>query len=504
MEFETAYRRQMRNVFTVIFLFFMFMLAMLFINGVVPKRGQIVVELGEEVSTDLADYIDCVDFMRSLATLDLSEVDEDTPGTYQAVVTYCWRTFTYEIVIKDTTGPKIVMPHTTFYLEQGKTYEPEHFITEVSDVGGPVMLTIYGESEGQEKTESGKDICFDELGNNSFVLVATDIYGNVSDEIVWVYVDTPPVMNGVRDCYVALGAEPDFVNEVFVNDKVSGDVTGNVVVDAKNLDCSKEGDYEIAYYVEDDFGLSAEASCTVHVIPDDEIQRLIGAGEINSKDFYIARADDNFVVEEQIEAVKTSLVKINIGMDANYFTGNGFVVDITDEFVYIGTNRHVLNHEGDKELYFFDGTKLPFEIVELDESVDLGLVCVPVEDISKDTLSQLQSVKFDCEAWAKIDSERVPLFFCLMGKNGSEYKRTGYDLGYKTDYRKVTVPVLWVSMRLEPGNSGTALFDYDGNIIAIATGQSWYTNGDVHYYAVGARHMVDFYERVTGNDLTVK
>ncbi len=499
MEFEKSYKRKIRKVCVAIFVIFTFLQTMILVNGVVQRNRQMVVELGDEVSRDLSDYIGCVDFMRSLAKLDLSGVDENTPGTYQAVVTYFWHKFTYEIIIKDTTGPKIVMEqYSTVYLEQGKNYDLEHFIIEVTDVSGPVTLTISGEKE------SRKDISFDELGNNSFVLVATDIYGNVSDEIVWVYVDTPPVMDGVKDCYVALGTAPDFGNEVFVSDKVSGDVTGNLVVNLNDLDCNKEGSYEIDYYVEDGFGLSVKDSCVVHVMADDEIRKLISAGEINSKDFFIARTEDDFAVEEQVAAVKTSLVKFNIGAENNYFTGNGFIVDITDEFVYMGTNRHVLNHEGNKELYFFDGTKVTFEIVEMDETVDMGLVRVPLADISNDTLSRLQPVKFSSEAWERIDNERVPLFFCLMGKDGPAYKRTGYDLGYKNDYRKVKVPVLWVSMRLEPGNSGTALFDYDGNIIAIATSQSWYLNGDVHYYAVGARHMVDLYERATGNDLVVK
>lgn len=501
MEFETEYKEN--NIWKYIGRIAAFILVitlglLVCYIDVAPARKGFVVELGEKISTDLSDYLVGMEWAVEFSELDLTAVNEEKTGTYTAIVKHGWQTFYYEVIIQDTIAPKISILDKTFFVQQEKEYNPEHFIMSVKDASDIITLTVskYGEAKRSDT------ICFEKLGDDKITIMATDINGNSSEVSVRICVDTPPVFDGIKECYVALGTEPDFINEIYAYDEKNGDVTGNIVVDETQLNCDKVGDYDITYYVEDYFGLSTESVCKVHVLEDDEIKKCISNGQINRDDSHVLGITgidyyvEKGVVERQIENVVPMLVNIRINYDSKVATGGGCILDITNEYVYIGSNRHVLDYNGDMYVYFFDGTKAPYEVVVMDDKTDMGIIRVSISDIQGDTIGQLKCVKINENAWERISTEEVPLFFCLMGKDGMEYSRVGLDMGYSMNYKKVSVPVLQVSMRLEPGNSGSAIFDYEGNLIALATGQKVNPGKYVHYYAVGAKNLVRLYEQI--------
>lgn len=470
-----------------------------------PVTDCFVVELGDEVSTDLSDYIKGQKWAVNHSTLDLSGVNEKETGTFTAVVKHGWQTFSYEIIIQDTKAPQIKVEDTFFYVAGEREYDLDYFVKEVLDASEQVYLTVPGKTEGTTKDF----ICFEEYGETEFVLTATDMYDNSSSVTIQVYVDTAPQLEGVKECYVAVGSKTDFCEEVYAYDEFDGDLTGDIVVDDKEVNCKKPGDYEITYRVEDGFGIETEESCMVHVMEEEEIAELIATRTINWKNEYIVGVRNKYsagamkmeTIEEQMDYVLPCLVHIRIAKSGGAYIGSGFIIDITDEYVYIGSNKHVFTFAGDRLAYFYDGTCVPFEVVDMDEATDTGIAKIRIEDIPKETMVNLMSVNVSREAWEKVDREEVPLFFQLLGSNGLEYSRTGSELGYDMEFDVVSIPTLRVTIRLEPGNSGSAILDYEGNLIGIAVGAVTNPGKYVHYYAIGAEHLVKLYESATGNFL---
>lgn len=494
-----------KRILTILAILLVAAIAFVLCYRVEQVTNHFVVELGDEVSTDLSDYITGQEWAVKHSTLDLSGVQEHRTGTFTAVVTHGWQTFTYEIIIQDTKAPKIKVVDMTFYVAADREYDLRHFTMEVRDASEQVYLTVPGDVEGTTQDF----ICFEEYGEAEFVLTATDMYGNSSSVTIPVYVDTAPEIEGVKECYIAVGSEPDFCNEVYAYDDFDGDLTGDIVVDEKELDCDKVGDYEITYYVEDGFGISTEESCVVHVMEETKIAELIATRTINRQEAYIVGVRNKYstgavktaTIQEQMDYVLPCLVHIRIGKSGGAYVGSGFIIDITDEYVYIGSNKHVLTFGGDRQVYFYDGAMATFEVVDMDEVTDTGVAKVRIEDIPQDTMAHLMSVNVSREAWERVDREEVPLFFQLLGSNGVEYSRTGSELGYDTEFNIVSIPTLRVTLRLEPGNSGSAIFDYEGNLIGIAVGAVTNPGKYVHYYAIGAEHLVRLYESATGNFL---
>lgn len=467
-----------------------------------PIRGRFVVELGEKVSRNPADYVKGTDWAVNLCELDLSHVKEDIPGTYTATIKHGLQEFQYEIIIQDTKGPKISYEKTYFYVEPQKEYGPEYFVEAVWDESNPVTVTMARDAYSEAK----ETISFEETGEETIFLTATDPYGNKTSLTIWIVVDEPPVFDAVKECYVAVGSEPNLYNELYVNDTASGDLTGDVVIDEKDLNCHKVGDYEISYYVEDAGGLSAEATGMVHVMEEEKIREGIASGEINPEEVYIAGVagfdagiEGAGAMSRLAERLLPSLVHLRIFSEEKGTLGAGFIMGITEEYVYIGTSGHVLENEGERTLCFFDGEEEPFEDVAMRDPSDTAIVKVNVRDIPAKTLSQLKIVNTKEAAWKRIGKEKVPLFFCLIKEEGLEYFRTGYDCGYDSRYKKIDYAAIKVSMRLEPGNSGSAIFDLEGNLVALAAGQSRSKDGAVRYYAVSAEHIVKLYEETVEN-----
>ena len=98
-----------------------------------PAFSTVVYELGQEVSSDVGDYLTGTDWSVGTAQLDLSEVDESRAGSYQAVVHHGSSAFQYEIVIQDTVPPKILSAEGPVYLALGREYGTDALVAGVED-----------------------------------------------------------------------------------------------------------------------------------------------------------------------------------------------------------------------------------------------------------------------------------------------------------------------------------------------------------------------------------
>jgi len=465
-----------------------------------------VVELGDSVSVSPADYLEGNNWSLSYATVDASKVDIGKTGSYSIQLTHGWEEYEVVVEIVDTTAPIIMLNDVPIYRQKGVTFPISDLYKGVSDISGKVTI----------KAADGRTafLCR-ECGEHTIELVAEDASGNTAAAEVSFIIDTPPKIEGMTEYYMAVDTTTDFLAGVTATDEVDGDLTSSIVLLDGELNLSQAGDYTVFYEVTDKYGLRADAKATVHVYEKDVLETKISDRELSRKTDIIVGADNLYdagskvldSVEEQMKYMEPTVVHIFFdypeSSSISASAGSGFIIDIDEEYVYICSNRHVLGDSqyADGTVYFFDSSTAKFEYLGGSSGNDTAIARIKKSDISQETLEQLMFVHIDTEAFAEAKNGGKPLFMQIMGKKGLRYTRTGKSTHYRSGvFGLMSIPMLESSVPVVSGNSGSAILDYEGNLICMACGVHG-SNGVITYHNVGLEHIIATYEDVTGNEL---
>lgn len=482
-------------------------LAFLIMWPVKPLYESMTLELGEEVSVLPEDYVSGVTWSVNLTEIDVSGVDEDLPGEYEAYALHGSKTYTYTILIEDTKAPEIMPKDAMIYLASGREYTAEDLIQSVEDAAKEISLQV--------KTDKGLSDTFtyDEIGDYSLSVVATDPSQNETKLDVEFIIDTAPVLDGVQNCYVTPGSEQDLMERVTATDDVDGEMTGQVELDESGVDWETEGAYEISYAVTDQYGLETIETTTVNVVPQDELESMIATRQINWRTELISGAVNKYdagvgtldTVEEQAEymlpAIVHLFIPINSGNILSAF-GSGYITYIDEEYVYICSNEHVMKYKDTGTTYFYDGTTAEYEVLYKDAEKDAAVARIKRADIEEETMDNLIYVHVDETAVATAEQGGTDIFMVLVGEKGYQTTRTGETIGMTSEFQLSPVPSLKNTLRLVHGNSGSALFDMSGNLIGMGMGTGTGPGyGGTWYYAVPVSDVIEVYETGTEMEL---
>lgn len=175
------------------------------------------------------------------------DVDYSKLGTYTVKCTATHKGITKEItvtlLIEDTTAPQIeLVTNPEYYTKPNETYIEEGY-TAIDEHDGDLTANVIREER-----------------DGVVYYTVTDSAGNTATvERQIVYKDTvaPTItLAGDQNMKVNLGGtyeEPGYT----ATDDCQGDITASVIIEG-SVDASKEGSYELRYYVEDDYGNSYE------------------------------------------------------------------------------------------------------------------------------------------------------------------------------------------------------------------------------------------------------
>lgn len=474
------------------------------IYRVEPVFSTATYELGERVSNDASDYISGTEWSCGLARLDLSGVDRKHTGSYEVVLYHGRKTFSYTVIIEDTTPPEILEREGQVYLAVGADNLPEDAVTEIVDKDREVKA--YFVQDGLKKDT----LTFDEPGEYTVEIRAEDSSGNQSKAILDVMADTPPDIQGIRDFYVIPGSKPDYLGNVAASDDVDGDLTECISVDDSQVKLDREGSYELTYSVADGYGLVTEEQAMVTVAAPEDIQGLIGGRQINRWDnvilgapnLYDAGALEEADLETALDYIRPALVQLYHERSNGYSAGSGYIMEITEDTVYICSNRHVTEKYDNWDVFFYDGTRVDGEHLGSSEEYDVGVVTVKREDIPEELQEQLMTVHIDKSYWNRLDDQTVELGLervdreggILHVTTGSLIKVKQYFEWYdRKDHTEVTVV-------LEHGDSGSAIMDGHGNLISMAYA---YSTDPIRYWCIPLDGILDCYEEITGRKVFV-
>jgi len=132
------------------------------------------------------------------------------------------------------------------------------------------------------------------------------------------------------------------------------------------------------------------------------------------------------------------------------FTGTGTVVDIDEEYTYILSNNHVLNDSYNTRLFVEeDGVDYEIEVIARHPTLDLALGRVEGTIANKVKVRGFSSSK---------PQDKVFLVGNPIGRKFNYGE--GVFAGYDREFSIVQIPVM-------PGNSGSGVFDQQGNLVGV-------------------------------------
>ena len=477
---------------------------------ITPLSDSFVVELGDSVSAEPADYFAGKEWSVEKTEIDLSEIVLTEPGSYLAYGYHGFETYKFTVNIQDTTPPQITEKTGAIYLQAGKEYTPYDLIDTVTDISGNVDLQI--EAEGQES----KILSYQDTGTYTVIVRATDPSGNTAESQVTFLVDTAPEITGMQTAYVAQGNEvslEEFAQGMAAYDEVDGELTEQILIDTSAVDWNTEGKYQVIYSAVDGYGLIGVGYSDVYVLSADRLQEAINTHQINRFDQIIEGAynlyDAGYYEEEDpafiMETVKPALVRIDINETTH---GSGFIIEITDDAVIICTNQHVVTKRETLDIFFHNGFHTQGNVVAGEERLDIGFVEVPLDDITPELLDSLFTVHIDTEYWNSLEN-REPISLCMrtLNEDGSVWRDRIGTLAQKVGeqpefvaswYPGQEVPLMTeVYLEFFPGCSGSAILDGHGNIIAMAAAVTE-EDGEIREWAVLLPDILNYYEEIMG------
>lgn len=478
------------------FLFFYF-----YIYRVEPVFSEAVFEYGDPLSQNIEDYLAGTEWSVQLGELDLSQVDERHTGVYQASVYHGGTTFTYTITIQDTIPPEIQWKEGTVYLATDTLCTVEDIIEGVTDADP--LTEVFFIRNGEEQGE----IRFDQVGEYELEVCARDRAGNESRGRQKIIVDTPPELEGIHRFYCIPGSEPDYLDAVTAWDDVDGDLTGQIRVDDSEVQLDREGIYSLRYLAEDSYGLETVAETRIMVASAEDIQELIGWRQIDYREdiilgapnIYDAGVAEQEDMDEALEYMRPTMVHLYFDKGrGGYSSGSGYIMEITEEAVYICSNRHVVEKNEDWDVYFYDGTKIKGRVLGVSEGYDVGVVAVNRADVPQELLSRLMTVHIDRTYWEGLDQQGLEVALERIDREGGlMHVSTGNLVKIKQLFE-------WneeqyhteVTLELIHGDSGSAIIDGYGNLICMAYA---FSIQPTRYWCVPLDGILDSYKEITGH-----
>ena len=159
------------------------------------KKDDFKINIGEEVSTDLSDYVRANKKLLEKMTLDVSAVDVNRFGTYECSITYEDTVTYFDITVTDLEAPEVVLKKDSIYIENAGHLSLDDVIDKISDESE----YTYGFSDDMTLADSKKTMLdtlqFATLGEYNCEIIAKDSFGNTA-------------VKGFKVCIVEEGDKP--------------------------------------------------------------------------------------------------------------------------------------------------------------------------------------------------------------------------------------------------------------------------------------------------------
>lgn len=476
------------------------------------KADSFVLELGDEVPNTPEEYLYGLNFAIEHSEVDITKTDNMHVGDYEIYVHHAWQDFVVNVHVEDTTKPELEVKQGDIYLQRKQRYELSDFLVSAFDLSGEVDLSL--EVDYYDKPTDY--VYYTDCGVKGFNVVARDINGNITSKEVVVIVDNPPEFCKLPDYYIATNQEVDYLEFITAYDEADGDVTDKIEVDITNLKSDIQGDYKITYSVTDSYGLTSRMNKMIHIYEPEELQKLIAYHDIDRNEDYIVGAINlydaglfrNSSIGDTLEILNDCFVRIRLDYDnGGWMFGSGYIMEVTEDSVIIGTCGHVVNNNKKMDVYFHDGTKISTKVVGYTGNKgqkDVGFMEIPISDIPESLLPTIKTVHIDEEYYVNLprSDRNLSVGYRANDETGATWRQRD---GYFAD-KAALMPSYesWgyldeVTCPMYSGTSGSAIVSSEGYLIAMVSCTYYCNTGDgsrTHYYGTGLKDIMNSYREI--------
>ncbi len=170
--------------------------------------------------------------------------------------------------------------------------------------------------------------------------------------------------------------------------------------------------------------------------------------------------------------------------------GSGVIIYSSDSELYMVTNYHVVEGATTLSVTFVDDQTYEAQMCGYDESMDIALLKVSLDDLSSDTLSQISVVSIGDSDELVVGEQVVAIGNALgYGQSVTTGIVSALDRSISTDTGESTY--IQTDAAINPGNSGGALFNMNGELIGINTAKVSSTDVEGMGYAIPISQVLE-------------
>ncbi|MCR5098225.1 MAG: trypsin-like peptidase domain-containing protein [Lachnospiraceae bacterium] len=157
----------------------------------------------------------------------------------------------------------------------------------------------------------------------------------------------------------------------------------------------------------------------------------------------------------------------------NKSAGSGIIMSSDDDYLYIASNNHVVEGAQTLTITFVDGAAVEAEIQGTNPEKDLAVIRVSMDDIEQDTKDAIKIATIGDSAGLKVGESSV-VIGNAMGYGQSVTTGVISALNRDVTFRNndgstYTNSLIQTEAAVNPGNSGGALLNMNGEVIGIVS-----------------------------------
>lgn len=169
--------------------------------------------------------------------------------------------------------------------------------------------------------------------------------------------------------------------------------------------------------------------------------------------------------------------------------GSGIIIAQDSNYVYIATNNHVISDSQKLTVTFVDDSAVSAELVGSDEQSDLAVLKVKISDIGSTTLNKISVATLGDSDSVKVGQEAIVIGNALgYGQSVTTGVISAVSrevtLTSETSGNTYTNKLIQTDAAVNPGNSGGALLNDNGEVIGIVSAKYSDTSVEGMGYAI--------------------
>lgn len=185
--------------------------------------------------------------------------------------------------------------------------------------------------------------------------------------------------------------------------------------------------------------------------------------------------------------------------------GSGIIISQDENYIYIATNNHVVSGSEKLTITFNDDTAVEGTIKGTDSSCDLAVISVSIKDIPEETLSAIKVATLG-DSDKTVVGEAAIVIGNAMGygisvTNGIISAKDREVSITDDSGNVVTNSLLQTNAAVNPGNSGGALLNANGEVIGIVSAKLSDQSVEGMGYAIPISYAWDIIQQMVDNDV---